>query len=93
MILGRKEHRRTLRCMPHLLILIDTRHRASNSTDARMAPPSRPIVAISATGAVTRYHSKRAASDETRIPAASVALAASNLALRDGFIWKFEDDP
>ncbi|GAQ92738.1 hypothetical protein KFL_011150060 [Klebsormidium nitens] len=58
-----------------------------------MAPPSRPIVAISATGAVTRYHSKRAASDATRIPAASVALAASNLALRDGFIWKFEDDP
>jgi hypothetical protein len=60
--------------------------------NARMALPSQPIVAVSATGAVTRYHSKRAASDATGIPAASVALAASNLALRDGFIWKFKDD-
>ena len=57
-----------------------------------MAPPSRPIVAISASGAVTRYHSKRAASAATGIPPASVALAAANLALRDGFLWKFEDD-
>lgn len=58
-----------------------------------MAPRSRPIVAMSATGAVTRYHSKRAAADATGIPAASVAFAASHLSLRDGFLWKFEDDP
>ena len=58
-----------------------------------MAPASRPILAVSATGTMTRYHSKRAASKATGIPAASVAFAASNLALRDGRLWKFEDDP
>ncbi|GAQ87939.1 hypothetical protein KFL_003890100 [Klebsormidium nitens] len=59
----------------------------------RMAPASRPILAVSETGTMTRYHSKRAASEATGIPAASVAFAASNLALRDGRLWKFEDDP
>jgi hypothetical protein len=58
-----------------------------------MAPASRPIVAISADGSRTTYHSKRAAADATAIPSASVALAASNLALRNGFLWKYEDDP
>jgi hypothetical protein len=58
-----------------------------------MAPPSRPIIAISADGSRTTYNSKRAASSATGIAAASVALAAANLAMRDGFIWKFADDP
>ena len=63
------------------------------STIQKMAPASRPILAVSATGTMTRYHSKRAASEATGIPAASVAFAASNLALRNDRLWKFEDDP
>lgn len=58
-----------------------------------MAPPSRPIIAISADGSRTTYNSKRAASNATGIPAASVAFAAASLALRNGLLWKFADDP
>ena len=83
-------------CQPHFLdsyiafpfIVIH-----SHLSFATMAPASRPILAISEDGSVTRHLSKRAASEATGIPAASVALAATNLALRDGFLWKFEDDP
>lgn len=57
-----------------------------------MAPQSRHILAVSATGAVQRYHSKRAASEATGIPAATISEAASRLTLRDNVIWKFEDD-
>src|SRR5690348_5030526 len=69
------------------------KQRSFISTLEEMAPQSRPILATSPDGSTIRYHSKRAASVATGIPAASVALAASKHSLRDGYLWRFEDDP
>ena len=58
-----------------------------------MAPAARPILATSSDGTRVLYQTKRAASAATGIPANSIALAACNLTKRDGWIWKYADDP
>lgn len=58
-----------------------------------MAPPSRPILAISADRSSQRYASKRAASKATGHAASTLALAATKVAKFEGVLWKFEDDP
>jgi hypothetical protein len=58
-----------------------------------MAPAPRPILAVAPDGTVIRYDTKRAAAAATGIGPSSIALAASKLGIRNGFIWKFEDDP